>query len=234
MRVIRNIRPLGIGALFLCGLLSTAAQQQSPVASSGQGTSPSFHDRYPRYTLRSGDSFDLTFDFSPEFNQSLIVQPDGFVTLREVGDIHVSGLTLGEVQRLVLAKYSTILKQPVIVVTPKDLDKSYFIATGEVSKPGKYELRGDVTLTQAIAMAGGFTQDRAKHSEIVLFHRQGDQLGAGQVIDLKKMLKNKNLSEDALIKPGDLVYVPQNAWSKLRQILPTPGVGMQVIPGATF
>jgi polysaccharide export outer membrane protein len=219
--------------------MSTAQEQSSvastsPTVSTSQDTTTSLHQRNPRYILHSGDSFDVTFEFSPEFNQSLIVQPDGYVSLREIGDIHVSGLTLDQIQQLLVLKYSAILKQPVISVTPKDLDKTYFIATGEVYKPGKYEIRGDVTVTQAIAMAGGFTQDRAKHSEIVLFHRQGDALGPGTVIDLKKMLKDRNLSEDVLIRPGDLVYVPQNAWSKIRQILPTPGVGMQVIPGSTF
>jgi polysaccharide export outer membrane protein len=184
--------------------------------------------------LRSGDSFDINFEFSPEFNQSLIVQPDGYVSLREIGDIHVSGLTLPEVQQLLKTKYAGILTRPDISVTPKDLDKSYFIATGEVSKPGKYELRGDITVTEALAIAGGFSPDRAKHSEVVLFRKEGDSLGQGKVFNVKQMLKSRDLSEDVYLRPGDLLYVPQNKWSKLRQVLPTPGVGMQVIPGSTF
>lgn len=220
--------------LFLCGLASTAAQKQSPVASPDQHTLPSFQERYPRYTLRSGDSFDLGFEFSPEFNQSVIVQPDGFVSLREIGDIHVSGLTLPQVQQLVEAKYRTILKQPKISVTPKDLEKSYFIAGGEVVRPGKYELRGEITVTEALAIAGGLTPDRAKHSEVVLFRREGNTLGPGKVVNVKKMLKTRDLHEDIYLKPGDLLYVPQNTWSKARQIIPTPGIGMEMTPGSPF
>ena len=223
-----------VAALFLCAFVSAAAQKQSPVASPAQQASPSFQERYPRYALRSGDSFDLGFEFSPEFNQSVIVQPDGFVSLREIGDIHVSGLTLPEVQRLVEAKYGTILKQPKISVTAKDLEKSYFIATGEVTKPGKYELRGEITVTEAIAIAGGLAPDRAKHSEVVLFRLEGNTLGPGKVMNVKKMLKTRDLHEDMYVRPGDLLYVPQNTWSKVRPLIPTPGVGMQMGPGTPF
>jgi polysaccharide biosynthesis/export protein len=235
MSLVWKIHSTGfVAALFLCALVSAAAQKQSPVASPAQQASPSFQERYPRYALRSGDSFDLGFEFSPEFNQSVIVQPDGFVSLREIGDIHVSGLTLPEVQRLVEAKYGTILKQPKISVIPKDLEKSYFVAVGEVSKPGKYELRGEITVTEAIAIAGGLTPDRAKHSEVVLFRREGDTLGPGKVVNMKAMLKTRDLHEDIYIKPGDLLYVPQNTWSKARQVMPSSGIGMTLMPGTAF
>jgi polysaccharide biosynthesis/export protein len=234
MSLIRNICSISFtAAVFLCGFASTAAQMQDPPAPPNQN-SASLQERYPRYTLRSGDSFDLNFEFSPEFNQSLTVQPDGFVSLREIGDIHVSGLTLPALQKVLETKYGSILKQPVISVIPKDFEKSYFIATGEVSRPGKYELRGEITVTEALAIAGGLSPDRAKHSEIVLFRREGDTLGPGRVLDVKKMLKKRDLSEDLIVKPGDLLYVPQNKWSKVRQLIPTPGVGMEMIPGSTF
>lgn len=219
-------------AMFLCGHATTPAQdaQIVPVASQSNGA-PTLSQRYPRYKLHPGDSFDLTFQFSPEFNQTVIVQPDGFISLREVGGIHVAGLTLPQVEAAVRNKYSSILKQPVVSVTPKDFEKSYFIAMGEVSRPGKYEIRGPITVTEAIAIAGGLAPDRAKTSEVVLFRKNGDTLEPGKVVDVKKLLKKRNLSEDLYVKPGDLLYVPQNAWSKIHQIIPTPGVGMSVIPG---
>jgi polysaccharide biosynthesis/export protein len=217
-----------VALLLLSGIASTLGQQKSMVPPPAQSNSkPSFSERYPRYQLRSGDSFDIGFEYSPEFNQSVTVQPDGFISLREIGDVQVSGLTLPEVKQVLEAKYAGILKQPNISLTPKDFEKSYFIAVGEVGRPGKYELRDQITVTEAVAIAGGFSQDRAKHSEIVLFRREGNTLAAGKVIDVKKMLAKKNLSEDEYVRPGDLIYVPQNGWSKMRQLIPTPGVGMQ-------
>lgn len=220
--------------VVLCMVAPQMRSQAMPEAASTQSSasSPSFHQRYPRYTLRSGDSFDVDFQFSPEFNQTVTVQPDGFVSLREVGDVHVSGLTLAQVRELVTTKYSNILKAPVVSITPKDLEKSYFIAMGEVARPGKYELRGPITVTEAIAVAGGLAPDRAKDSKVVLFRREGNTMGPGQVIDVKKFLKKKNLTEDVYLRPGDLLYVPQSTWSKIHQVIPTPGVGMSVYPGS--
>src|ERR1700739_1115125 len=47
--------------------------------------------RYPRYMLGADDVLDITFEFTPEFNQTVTVQPDGYITLRGAGDLHVGG-----------------------------------------------------------------------------------------------------------------------------------------------
>ena len=104
---------------------------------------PGFNDRSPRYHLQPGDTFDVNFDLSPEFNQTAIaVQPDGFVTLRSVGDVKVSGQTIPELTATVRHAYSKILNNPPISVNLKEFEKPYFVADGQVAKPGKYELHG--------------------------------------------------------------------------------------------
>ena len=64
--------------------------------------------------------------------------------------------------------YSRILNNPIISIVLKDFQKPYFIADGQVGRPGKYELRANTTLIEAIAMAGGFT-DTSKHSHVQLY-----------------------------------------------------------------
>jgi polysaccharide biosynthesis/export protein len=198
----------------------------TPAAKSNDSASdPKFHDRYPRYTLRPGDSFDINFELSPEFNQQGVsVQPDGFITLRGVGDVHVAGETVPELNATIRTSYNKILNDPLVSITLKDFEKPYFIADGQVGKPGKYELRGDTTLTEAIAMAGGF-QDSAKHSQVLLFRRVSDQWSSAQIFDVKKMEVSKNLSEDPLLHPGDMLFVPKNRFSKIRAFLPTSSLG---------
>ena len=81
----------GILLLFLSQGFGQEQSTQGRIPTSSQST---FNERYPRYLVGPGDIFDITFEFSPEFNQTATVQPDGFVTLREVGDVHVSGSTI--------------------------------------------------------------------------------------------------------------------------------------------
>src|SRR5262245_11675302 len=108
-----------------------------------------------RYQLRSGDTIDLTFVYVPEFNQTLTIQPDGYITLRAAGDIRASGLSVPELKKFVESKYSSIMKAPDVTVEIKDFEKPFFLAQGEVQKPGKYELRSDIKLSEAVAVAGG-------------------------------------------------------------------------------
>ena len=185
--------------------------------------------RSPRYLLRSGDSFDVEFPFSPEFNQSVVVGPDGWVTFRGAGSQHVAGQTLPQLTGTIKEAYSGILSDPVIAVVLKDFEKPYFIAAGQVGKPGKYELRSDLSLVEAVNIAGGFT-DASKHSQVLLFRRVTDDRVETHVFDAKKMLASRNLQEDPHLLPGDMIFVPQNFISKIRRYIPTGNLGLYANP----
>ncbi len=207
--------------------LSSAAAP-APDAGKASASSLGFSDRSPRYRIEPGDTFDLTFELSPEFNQTAVaVQPDGFVTLRSVGDVKVAGQTVPEVTQTLRTAYSKMLNNPLISVVLKEFEKPYFVADGQVAKPGKYEMHGNTTLTQAIAIAGGF-QSSAKHSQVLLFRRIDDQWTEAKLIDVKKMQKSHNLSEDPVLHPGDMVVVPKNVLSKIDRLIPNLSMGTYV------
>jgi polysaccharide export outer membrane protein len=215
--------------------LAAQDNSQAPVSTPGETTAkqsshfnnaPTFSERYPRYRLSASDSFDLLFEYTPEWNQSLTVQPDGYITLRTVGDVYVSGLTVDQTKQKLEELYGKVLNKPVISISLRDFQRPYFIADGRVNKPGKYELRGDTTAMQAIAMAGGFTAREAKNSNVVLFRRVDDNWVETKVIDIKAMQKSGDLSEDVHLRPGDMLFVPQNALSKIQQWIPLYSVGL--------
>jgi polysaccharide export outer membrane protein len=201
----------------------------SPVSGGSVATSQVLHERNPRYRLRKGDTFDLDFALSPEFNQTVAVQPDGYVTLKGTGSFFIEGQTVPELTETVKAAYAKILHDPVVVIALKDFEKPYFIASGQLEKPGKYDLRSDLTVTEAVAIAGGFN-DKAKHSQVVLFRPVPGGGYEAKLLDVKKLLASRNLSEDIHLRPGDMVYVPQSAFSKIRPFLPTTSMGAYLSP----
>ncbi|HEV2397371.1 MAG TPA: polysaccharide biosynthesis/export family protein [Candidatus Sulfotelmatobacter sp.] len=201
--------------------VSTDTAKPAPDAASNTAQ---FKDRSPRYRIQAGDSFDVSFELSPEFNQTVSVQPDGFVTLRSVGDLKVAGQTVPELTQTLRGAYSKILNDPLISVVLKEFEKPYFVADGQVAKPGKYEMHGGVTLTQAIAIAGGFNSS-AKHSQVLLFRRIDDQWTEAKLIDVKKMQKSGNLNEDPFLHPGDMLFVPKNTMSKIDRYIPNLSMG---------
>jgi polysaccharide export outer membrane protein len=198
---------------------------QATTSENGSG----LHTRNWRYKINPSDTLDLTFQLTPEFNQTVTVQPDGYITLREVGDIQAAGHTLPELTESIKVAYSKILHDPMITVDPKDFEKPYFVVGGEVGKPGKFDYRGDVTLTEAIAMAGGFTE-ASKHSQVLLFRRVSDQWTEAKIINVKKMLSSRDLKEDPELQPGDMLFIPKNAISKIKPFLPTSAIGAYVNP----
>jgi protein involved in polysaccharide export with SLBB domain len=195
------------------------SSQQSPSA-------PQLQQRNPRYLVQKGDVIVLDFPFTPEFNETVTVQPDGFVSLRGLDDMHVEGMTTPQMQESLRKAYTKILHEPVVTVTLQSFVTPSFVAYGEVGKPGKYDLHGDTTVVQAIGIAGGFT-GAAKHSQVYLFRRVSDDWVSAQKIDVKHMLKSGNLAEDLHLQPGDMLYVPKNTLSKLLTIQP-------LIPYNTF
>jgi polysaccharide biosynthesis/export protein len=204
-----------------------SADTTNPTGNTTQ-TVPQFQQRTSRYRIEPGDTFDLTFELSPEYNQTAVaVQPDGFVTLRGIGDIKVSGQTIPELTETVKQAYEKIMNKPLISIVLKDFEKPYFVADGQVAKPGKYEMHGNVTVTQAIAIAGGF-QSSAKHSQVVLFRRVDDQWTEAKLIDVKKMENRRDLREDPVLHPGDMLFVPKNVLSKIDRIIPNLSAGSYV------
>jgi len=175
---------------------------------------------HPLYRLVKSDTVDVSFTFSPDFNQTLTVQPDGFVALKGAGVLLAEGLTVPQIQQAVVYAYRAFVHEPEVKVTLKDFDKPYFLASGEVARPGKYEWRGDLTVNEAVAIAGGFTQ-QAGHSQVVLFRRISAYVAESHVIDLQKMLNSRVLHEDLQLQPGDFVFVPQSRISKIRKYVPT-------------
>ena len=182
-------------------------------------------ERRPLYRLHTSDVLQMIFPFSPEFDQSITIQPDGYVALKGAGVVYAEGKTLPEFQAATVQAYAETLNDPQISVVLKEFDKPAFIVSGEVARPGKFELRSDTTVTQALAIAGGLNEE-AKHSQVVLFRPAADQQVEARLLNVKRMLNSRNLDEDVHLKPGDMLFVPQNSISKIRRYLPISSLGM--------
>jgi polysaccharide export outer membrane protein len=218
---------------------SVAVEQTGPEATTKSGvaggaatinSSPALTGvRRPLYRLCKSDVVAISFVFSPEFDQIVSVQPDGYIALKGVRTITAEGSTVPELQAAIERAYVGVLHDPEVTIVLQDFDKPYFIVGGEVNHPAKYELRSDISVTEAVAIAGGLTQ-RAKHSQVVLFRRVSDDLVESHLLDVKAMMKSRTLAEDMHLQAGDFLFVPQNLISKIKQYLPTSSLSMYASP----
>jgi polysaccharide biosynthesis/export protein len=208
------------GTMPANAITAPSATAAAPAASAdNQAQAPLLERRNPRYRIELGDVISLDFPFTPEYDENVTVQPDGYVTLITVGEMHVAGMTIPEVTTALRQAYTKILHEPIIAVGLSTFENPYFIVGGEVGKPGKYDLHGDTTLTQAVEIAGGFTYT-SKHSHVLLFRRVSDDWVSARVVNVKKMLSAGDLAEDIHLEPGDMVFIPKNRLSKVQPYLP--------------
>ena len=202
-------------------------QQASPVSSAAQ-TVEARPTAAPgqRYVLRASDVLGLTFRFTPDFNHDTIVQADGFVQLKGLPNaVHIQGMTLQEAQREIIKAYGRILKDPDVTVTLKDFEKPYFVVSGSVKNPGKFDYRDHTTVMQAVAIAGGF-DNAAKHSQILLMRRYSNDLVQVTMVDLRQVMKGKDLNKDLEVRPGDTIFAPKSAFAKIAPFIPSSSMGM--------
>lgn len=212
--------------------LGVAAAQNEPAGSSitawAEATSaavgqepterPALQERHPRYRVMREDVLSLSFPLSPEFNRHVTVQPDGYINLQSAGSLYVQGMTVPEVVAALKQAYANVLHQPIIDVDLVDFQKPFFIAGGQVGKPGQYELRHDTTVSQAVAISGGLLA--GAKTQVFLFHRVSNETVEVKKLDLKDIYHGKSANEDAELRPGDTIYVPEKFISSFRKYVP--------------
>jgi len=188
-----------------------------------------------RYRLNPGDVVDISYRYTPEFNQTVTIQPDGFVTLQIVGELKVAGFTLEEARNKILETAAKRLKDPEVNLLLKEFQKPFFVVSGEVAQPGKFEMNQDMTALQAVMLAGGF-KDSAKTSQILVFRKINSQTAEVKLLDLKGIKKTGDLENDFALESGDMILVPRNMITKVERyvrLINLPSIFSSVFQRAT-
>jgi|SRR5436190_3878124 len=182
-----------------------------------------------RYRLQPGDVLDVQFRYSPEFNQTVTVQPDGYITLDIGGDLKVAGFTVEQTRAAILRQASTRLQDPVATVVLKEFQRPYFVVAGEVAQPGKIEMRERVTALQAIMLAGGM-KETAKSSQVVVFRKINSDVAEVKLLNLKSIRRTSDLENDLTLQAGDMVYVPRDKISKVERFMRVASIAAFMTP----
>lgn len=178
-----------------------------------QASEQSVVHRSQSYRLHPGDVVTVTYRYSPEYNATAAVQPDGVLNLPLLGNVALGDLTLDEAHTALLAKAGERLNDPEIDVDLKEFEKPYYVVGGEVGNPGKFEIKGPVTALRAIEMAGGF-RNSGKASQVWLLRPVDNVTAQSRLINVKAMLDSHNASEDIELRAGDMLIVPKTRIAK--------------------
>src|ERR1700733_1300469 len=183
----------------------------------------------PRYLLRPGDTLQLQYRLTPDLNQSVSVQPDGYVDLNVAGEVHIAGLTVTQAHDLIISKESEHLNNPELNLILEEFTRPYVVVAGEVAKPGQIEIRDNMTALSAILLAGGFTQS-AKSGQVIVFRKVNDTIDEVKELNLTSIHKTAQLEHDMALQPGDLVLVPHDRISRLEHYMQVVNFGVYLNP----
>jgi len=165
------------------------------------------------YRMTVGDIIGVRFFYYPTYNVSIVVRPDGYVTIPLLGEVHAEGMRPSELQEIIRSKYSEVLVEPEVSVIVTEFANQRIFVFGEVEDPGAFVLRGTTTVLDAVAEAGGLTYN-GRSDSIILIRRQPDGTFSGTRVDLQDLLAGRS-AENMMLNPRDVVYVPMTFIAKV-------------------
>jgi polysaccharide export outer membrane protein len=159
------------------------------------------------YEIGAGDVLRIVTWKEPDFTlETVLVRTDGKISFPLLNDVQAAGLTPLRLKKILEDGLKSYVAAPVVTVTITDAASQKFYVLGEVPRTGEYPIVKDLSVLQAFALAGGFTEWASK-DEIILIRREGGQKKVYK-IDYKDMAKGRNLEQDLIIRPNDTIIVP--------------------------
>lgn len=195
-------------ALTLC--LQAGAQQLANVSQPADRpdvkASPAAQQaQQTEYVVGEGDVLHINVWKETEISQTVVVRPDGNISLPLVSEVAVAGLTPPQIQQLIAGKLKAILTNPQVTVTVVEVRSKMVYITGEVVKPGAYPVATPLNVLQLIARAGGLSQWANRKNIYVL--RGGDKKNRLH-FNYKEVVQGKKTEQNIFLQPGDTVVVP--------------------------
>ena len=156
-------------------------------------------------TIGVEDVFTVQVYRQKEMSGDYRVAPDGSINFPLVGHVVVEGLTSSQVAELLTEKLSTYLKRPYVSVYIKEFNSKKIFVFGEVKKPGTFRYEDDMSVIQAITMAGGFTERAAANRTSVTRIVDGKEYQV--VIPVEDIAEGK--AKNFYLQAGDIIFTPQ-------------------------
>ena len=193
-----------------CGRLVAVMMMVLMLASSAGKTvfaAPKSKGEEKNYTLGYGDVIDVLVWKEPDFSlENTVIRIDGKITLPLVSDVTAAGRTTRQLKSNLESALRRYIDNPVVTVILKEARSQRFYILGEVVQAGEYALAKELTVLQAFALAGGFTEWARKKEIFVL--RRGEGKDTVIPVNYLDIISGKDLKGNLVIQADDTIVVP--------------------------
>ena len=163
------------------------------------------------FLLGPEDVLEVTVWRNQDLSRTVVVRPDGKVSLPLIGDVQASGLTSAQVAAKIATRLTEFKENPNVSVSLKEVNSYFIYVLGEVLKPGKYPLKSYATVLQGVSLAGGFTPYASKNRMQVirtLTNGDGKENQLRIPVPYNELVSGKGEIENFILKSGDTIVVP--------------------------
>ena len=167
------------------------------------------HEYTPASTLGPGDVFEVKVYDEKELSGIYRVSSSGSISFPLIGKVHVEGMTSTDAADVIQGRLGEkYLRNPQVSIFIKEYNSKKISVFGQVNKPGTFKYEDNMSVTQAVSMAGGFTKMAAKDDTNVTRIEAGEEKKYPVPVESIAQGQAKNF----YLQPGDIVYVPESIW----------------------
>jgi polysaccharide export outer membrane protein len=163
------------------------------------------------FTIGPEDILDVVVWRNPDLTREVVVRPDGMISLPLIGDVEAQGLTTNKLAEAIAQRLKEYKETPVVSVSVKQVNSYGIYVVGQVAKPAKYQLKSAVTVLQAIAIAGGFTDFASKNQLQVVRNRPNGDGALHEVripVRYADLVSGRGEPGNFILRSGDTLVVP--------------------------
>ena len=176
-----------------------AADQTATARAATEGTGAD------SYVIGASDVLTITVWKEPTLSGTILVRPDGMISLALIGDVQAAGITPVQLANQISTKLKKYIQEPNVSVVITQIHSKVVYLLGEVVKRGPVEMTHGMTLLEAISSAGGLTDFANSKKIYILRNEPGSQQRIP--VHYKEALKGDRLL-NLVLKPGDTIVVP--------------------------
>src|SRR5688572_25678576 len=182
---------MGVCSAFLTLIVSAAATAQ---------------ETSDDYKLHAGDSITVSVWKELELQRKVIIRPDGRFSFPLAGEVQAAGRSADEIRLDIESKLTKYIPEAVVAVMVEDVSGNRIYVIGQVTKPGMYVMNPELTVLQALSLAGGGTPF-AKLGNISVIRGKGT---AQKTLPFRydQVIEGKSLQQNVTLESGDVVLVP--------------------------
>jgi polysaccharide export outer membrane protein len=180
-------------------------------ACAGPDLAPKSYESPTGFLLGPEDELEITVWGNKDLTRVTAVRPDGLISMPIIGDVQAAGLTADALAQRIADRLKQYISNPAVSVSVKELNSYSVYVLGEVTKPGKFQLKSYITVLQAISMAGGFTDYAKKNKlQVVRTTQNGDYKRQELHIPIRydDLVAGRGEPGNIVLHPGDTVVVP--------------------------